>query len=776
LALAVSPAAADFGQDLELPPEAIAFSFGPGNLTGFKAVRQDTAFGPGSEFGFTVASGMEQGGKDFPDPLSGSHVRWSSGKQRKFVAKVPNGDYLVWLCGGKVLLQNVRTNHLNFRLALNERVIYDEKPTLEEYNGDQYLHRFVWNGSSRRAHATWNDYIAKMYPVTIQRTAVTNGQVEVIAKNFFLSALILVPAAQEADFDELVARIRQKRIGFFERTHQKPIQTHDTGLAAPPPAGGECVVYVPVVPHASGLRDLQRSVCPWTVPSAADRKRVKIQAAGARGERVVLQVAVAPYNDLGESELVLSDLKGPGTIPAARIKGYLHNFGQSGGLLPLRRMEVEAGSTISFYLLLQVPDDAKPGRYQGKFTFAPGRGRPVEVPVEFEVYPFALLDPLPLSMGMWGIGPVPGFLEGEAKVKYLTDRFERLRQEVGFTSIELDPPFITAVDAQKGTATIACDPATYLAAKKAGLGACPEQMLLIANMYAAAGRALNSVSGESPESPQYKKYFTDAMRQFHEFYTKLGVPVLVIAVDEPREVGKEAWHQGFRSTRAHLQMCHQVPGMVAGLTLMGDGSGGHLVSDCDVVSTHAWEESKKIIRDTLQLNKRLWFFNSGLDRYTWGFYSWKMMCTGCWQWHFYWSQDPAHTGGYPGEEFDNMWTRSREYGYCLPGPYNDPRFKGGIIFERPLLEAGEGITDYAYVLTLEKALKQEYRDEKAKVADEAKKFLVDLRNAIPKFSDIRGLAPGSTGADVGLGMNEYACEHVENWRNTITGFLKKLSE
>ena len=770
----LSAAAAEWS--FTVPASAIGFNFGPAKVAipGLTQVGMGTVFSEGAQYGFNRGQ-FFQGGAGWPDPLTGTWIGSLRKRTCKFTARVPNGDYFVWLCAGKILRQDEEP--FQYLLKLNDEVLFDESPTCEEYNGERYLHRFVWTQYSMRRHGIWEDYIDRMYPSSVHRVTVTDGTLSVVSRKHFISALVIVPARDEAAFEDMVVEIRRKRIQLFEDRDVRLTKMSVSRGAA----DGDYLVYAP-----EGELGIDPTLRPWSRPTSGERKRTGIRAAGAQGERVVLRLAVLPFADLGRCTLTLSDLTGPGRLPAQGIRAYFRSWTWSGPkkgvwgttLLPYASLAMEAGITQCYWLFMTVPADAKPGLYGGTFTFKPQHGEPRDVPVEFEVYPFALDRPLPLSFGMWGIGPVPPFLSQEARLKLLTDRFERMREELGFTAIEVDSPPITAVDRAKGTATIALDPTLYVAAKRAGMAACEGQDLLLANMYSSAGRSLNGLTGMGSGNPEFRTLFVDAMRQYDVFRKELDVPVAVVVVDEPREIGLEAWHQNLAGTRAYMKMCREAGDMTVALTLMGDRSGGRnmwpLVNDCDVVSTHAWGESRRIIEQTLKLKKRLWFFNSGLDRYVWGFYSWAAQSRGCWQWHLYWSCEPRHHGGYPGQEWHTAMTESREYGYCLAGPLTDPRFKGGIILDTELVKAGEGITDYAYVRTLAKALREKHEGAAAKAAEQSAAFMTELRRAIPRYPDIRGLPPGSDGSTVGMGVNDHARTRVAEWRRTMAAHLKAL--
>jgi hypothetical protein len=86
-----------------------------------------------------------------------------------------------------------------------------------------------------------------------------------------------------------------------------------------------------------------------------------------------------------------------------------------------------------------------------------------------------------------------------------------------------------------------------------------------------------------------------------------------------------------------------------------------------------------------------------MDRFSWASTTGGRL-GGRWEWHFCWAEDQAK-GGYPGREWYNPFTGSQGF-----APYAPPSYPGGMLFQSMFLDVAEGITDYAYLVTLEKAL------------------------------------------------------------------------
>ena len=118
----------------------------------------------------------------------------------EFRARVPNGDYLVWLCAGPVIRKEYAARH--FLLRANDEVLFDDLPPPIEYYSRKYLYRFLNTRYSEKPHALWANYIDRMYPVHTPRVKVTDGTFTLEAENYFVSAVVLVPASAKDDFDK----------------------------------------------------------------------------------------------------------------------------------------------------------------------------------------------------------------------------------------------------------------------------------------------------------------------------------------------------------------------------------------------------------------------------------------------------------------------------------------------------------------------------------------------------------------------------------------------
>lgn len=325
------------------------------------------------------------------------------------------------------------------------------------------------------------------------------------------------------------------------------------------------------------------------------------------------------------------------------------------------------------------------------------------------------------------------------------------------------------------------DPTRYKLAKETGLARCPEQAMLAAWLLVGrqVGRRRPDMGAKVDRDPDcevrdlmFANYYLDGCRQYKEFLQKMGVPVALEVVDEPREV-PNPWNRNLADTIRYANLLRKVGGLTLYVSPMRDQDGGKdytvLVDHFDVLSLHAWDQSVGILHKTQKTpGKRLWLYNSGKDRFSWGFYVWRSLASGRWEWNFCWPEDRA-VGGYPGREWYNPFTE-------LDGlaPYAPEEYPGGMLYKSCYLDMAEGINDYAYLYTLSKAIEvAENACRRADVAAEAKAFLAGLDKQIPQFLAYGDGEQAAKALQMGEGLPEGARKMDQN-RRTAAKYIKEL--
>lgn len=723
-----------------LPSPALAYDFGsPGScVAGFTAVPASLAY-PGKDgCGFVEPKELAEGGQGWPDPLSGTFVLGGHNASVEFRADVPPGDYRYWLLAGPVIPSEYRKPI--YHLSVNGMALRDERPSFEDFDGPRYVHRFLWTQYSERPHAVWLDYLDRMYPVHTGSVSAPRGSVTVKTVNHFLSALILVPGANAADFDLMAAKLRKARLDAFEalnppRSPRKPERK---------PGDGDYLLYVPDPGAEAG---------PDSGPSTdAERARRSISSSAAAGQNVIWRTALVPFRNLGPCELRPSDLRGPeGIIPASAIRGHFQNYryGPRGPgemiLLPTLALRGEAGITQHFWLWLAVPAEAKPGVYRGNLAFTARDAEPTSIPLELTVLPFRLDADLPGSFGLYGGAEAWPRPPDDVYLAGMSRRYEWMRR-AGFTATACGPAaHVTSVDGASGKVVLRFDDSLSSLALTAGLGSKRSWFNMVTQLGIAraisrrlqpagdhpAGAPVDRNPGVEFDHPRFKSCWMDAMRQYRQHLEKSGMAYAIEIVDEPREV-PNPWNRNLKHTCLYGDWLGEAGFTARFVTPMGDGGPldyTELVNHADIVSIHAGEGSAGLMRKTLAAGKTLWFYNTGMSRFLWGVYPWRCGAKGRWEWHWC-APDGAAAGGYPGDEWFNPFTPKD--GYACSAPW--AAFPGGFLYKSSLLTAADGITDYATLTVLEAAVgSAKAGGAKASAVSRAEALLGEIRRAVPEF-------------------------------------------
>ena len=724
-----------------------AFDFGSAGaaVPGFTAVPGGQRYDAELGYGFSGRARLDSGGQGWPDMLGGTYVKPARAGTLQFRARIPDGEYLAWLCAGKII--QAKNPQRQFLLRVNDKTIYDHTPTRDEFDSESYMYRFMWTQYSVRPHADWLDYIERMYEAHRFPVTVENETLRIEARNFFVSGLILMPREHADDFQLMSDRIRQARMAIFEKT-TRPRRPY------PLPGWAEnenAVVYVP---------DPRRAVRAHTLPMKAERVEPRLELQAARDENVFARVAVAPFADLGPCVLRVSDLKGPdgAVIASAQVQRYVVNWrggdrsGGEMGLLPTHAVYLEPGLTQCFWLWLRVPADAKPGAYKGVCTlrFAEsGAGEEVnEVPVKLTVLPFRLESELPVSLGMYygrRRNPAP---QKRSANKVLRAQFGAMRR-LGFTSVQVPGGWhVRGIDLAARKAQVDFDPVPFDAARGAGLGALPEQFLLVNQLGSARtiarrlpgsrGDAIDHKPGLELQQPEFKGLWFDTLRKYKAFLDEHEIPYAMEIVDEPREAPLP-WNRNLTDTLTYAGWMGEI-GLRRFVTLMADVSSGRdyttLVDHTEIVSIHGHKGAPRIFSKAYMGGKSIWFYNIGMDRFKWGFYPWAYEAVGRFEWHWCFVDGWLKSrGGYPGREWFNPFTPMT--GNAPNAPITDSN-PGGFLYTSALFTAADGITDYAYLVTLQKRVAEVASDEiRRGIVDAAQRLLRRIRSEIRSGDPLR---------------------------------------
>jgi hypothetical protein len=389
-----------------------------------------------------------------------------------------------------------------------------------------------------------------------------------------------------------------------------------------------------------------------------------------------------------------------------------------------------------FAFTVNVGKDAVPGVFHGAVD---------GIPVELRIWPFELpsSDQLDMTYGWYYNEPrdlnyyFGQFPDKNGEVGRMRDREFRDMVEHGFNSVTATRPTVRA-DGSLDTA----EADEFMAlARRAGLVSrhpVPVETLGIA-------RRLSHLIGAPEFSEPFLPVYQRSLASFREWTRSKPFPVLAYVVDEPREQVLNLWNRNLEDTKRYLEL-HRTAGLRTMVTLAGDNSFGKsylpLLGLLDVVSTHPTQNSRQILKATRSGKPELWLYNGGMNRLTFGFLPWAAGATGRWEWHYeWWTQ--AYS---PFARVDESpW--STGCGAVLPSP-------DGPVTTVAYENVRAGIDDYRYVFLLQRLI----RERNGKTAEEAKRFLENIRGKIPRFTD-EGSVEETT---------------LDEWRERIARFIVAL--
>ncbi|MDA1142034.1 MAG: hypothetical protein O3B01_26025 [Planctomycetota bacterium] len=140
----------------------------------------------------------------------------------------------------------------------------------------------------------------------------------------------------------------------------------------------------------------------------------KLTASAFAGEQEPITVSVLPSRDLGNMTVKVSDLRGPGMIPAqsidvGHVQYRLSRVTMEGSVYtiaprliqPKNSIDMPKGITRTFWVNVKTPADTAAGAYKGEMHITWERGGSLVVPIEFTVRK-GTLDPVDIPAGPWG--------------------------------------------------------------------------------------------------------------------------------------------------------------------------------------------------------------------------------------------------------------------------------------------------------------------------------------------------------------------------------------
>ena len=448
------------------------------------------------------------------------------------------------------------------------------------------------------------------------------------------------------------------------------------------------------------------------------------------GEYVPITFAMTPLQALGETRVEfnamqrLSDMTAK-PVPTADtlVSGVLRYVAspvderksrwqpEPGMIVPTRHWNIREGVSKQFWLTYQIPDDMPAGEYTGTIEIKPEHAASTRIKVELQVLPFSLQRPVDLAIGMTYFSPVHYAVNGEAQFwQRLQAEFADMRAHnmttIQYTGIRMDD--YSRIDR------------AFRNYREAGF----EQPVNLLESYGAMERWRRK--GIPWSSVEFQTEYVQFVRDFlQQAKLRQWPPVIIGFGDEftnraQEEVGAEI-----------AKRLKEIPGIVTAADVNGYKEMTLLAPEVDVVAFNdGWDGPGRVNRGKRLLNKASvdhildagatpWLVNVGMDRFSNGYWFWKMVRLGVrgkMEWMY---------RGYNGLPFNNWDADPLRAHAVYPGP--DGTAIPSLDYEWMRI----GLDDMAYLYTLERLIDESREDpEKVIAVTAAEEFIHTLDGMI----------------------------------------------
>jgi hypothetical protein len=661
-------------------PHMYVFNFGPESSPtwpGATKVTNETKYSS-KGYGWTDEGSLRAEDRQFPDPLFRA---WVMGKE--FRTDLPNGDYVVYMMLEDPGAWDYYQNYEERKVYANDKLVVDDYEYSAPFFKEHYLKHLETEDLPKED--VWNTYIKTRFVPKIFNVTVADGELNLRFDPVYgyantLSCLIIYPVAQSKKAEQYIHDLNTKRKKYFTAQYAEKISPQ-AALDA------QFTAQDYIIFNKNHLEPM----VPNSVPTANDiLKEINISA--AQGESTSFDLDIYPLKDLGNSQVSLEDLtdssgnKIPAENVTVRTTQYkLKLMGEKvyqmrGELLRnTDTWEIKKGTGRQFWVTVSVPESTPPGEYKGNVVFKVLNGSQRNVPIKLEVLPFKLDDP-DVALGLFYFAP--------SYYKWFGDTEELYWRTIGLQLLDIK---------NHGLNTVAIDFApTIKSLDESGkpvmdFEALDKFLAIYHNSglngpivdYGAIDLIKSAERLSDKDDAKFAAILQDAYRQTKAHLLETRTPQIVFALaDELSNTGGKGVDYGIRLGK----IAKAVEG-IRTTAFLNSPDNDRLFPELSISTiNNGMKIDQDLLNNLKQSGSELWFYNIGMDRFTFGYYLWKTKAKGRLQWHYQLpSVDPY---------FD---LDGRETDYCATYPSLEDKPINAVWFE----QVAEGVEDYRYLLTLD---------------------------------------------------------------------------
>ena len=723
---------------------------------------------PGATFGRDFDMNEMLGRHRPPDDLCRDFMQPT---QATLAIDLPNGDYGVWIMLGPPG-NGWGETFTRRTVSANGKQVIEDSFDLASFTAHEFK---MQDAEDLPGDDLWEKYIRPLFQGHRFDVTVTDGQLKLDFKGdvwgVMLNGLVVWPKTSDKDAERWLANLDVARKEQYQANHVEKLPE----APAPYPATDADKQRGYVAFIHSPDRDVQVN----GVPTPDEAKRSTLDIGASPGEPKDMCFGLLPLKDCGILKTSVTPLTGPaGTITPDRISIQATRYKALNftavytplpkylDKIPAEGIAIKPGVTRSFWYIVDVPADAKPGEYKGQlnleFSGAPKQTYDVKV----TVWPIKLVEP-EFPMGMFMMNPAWASLrfDPEARWAAIKDMLQDARKH-GLTSV--DPGLNIALQRiENGKAIIDfTDADRYMKlAREAGFtqelngyGVSPGINIRVGCDHNAEAKRW----GMNSYAELVKAYF-DAVREHAKANNWLP---LAFCTDDEYLIHPGGNPDVIREHHKVLQ--ENAPGFrfvtfdSAFYNIKKEDEPRHEQMLTVVDTWGAGVHSEREAEITKKNNRRLWLYNTGMNRFTFGTYMYfartRHNVSGFFQWVY------PNVGTY--HPFYHASHNESHYGVVYPSTRG---VRSTPTWER----ISAGCYDHRYFEAARRLITQARKDNKGVAQADALEKTIEATISKLNFGTSKKVDARS---GEGKADNPYTPENMEAFRRNVAEGIVKLQE